>query len=254
MKVTNPEQLDKLRKSGKILAETLRLVASKAVAGVSAQELDRLAEENIRKHGGIPAFKNYRSRKNDPPYPATLCVSVNDEVVHGIPTKDKILQEGDIVGLDLGVSFDGFFTDSAITVAIGKIEKMASQLIETTKKALENALEQIKPGATTGDLGHAMESTAQKNGFAVVRELVGHGVGLSVHEDPEIPCFGKPGTGTKLAEGMVLAIEPMINENGWEVVFADDLWTVLTLDGGRSAHFEHTVLVTKDGFEILTQS
>jgi methionyl aminopeptidase len=252
MLIKNPEQLNNLRKSGKILAQTLELVAKKVAPGVSAFDLDKLAEENIRKNGGIPAFKNYRSRKNDPAYPASLCVSVNDEVVHGIPTKDKILQEGDIVGLDLGVVYEGLYTDSAITVAVGRIDDVSARLLKTTKKALDEALAQVKPNARTGDLGHAMEQTAKSAGFSVVRELVGHGVGLSVHEDPEIPCFGKPGQGIKLVEGMVLAIEPMINESGWEVVFADDMWTVLTLDGGRSAHFEHTVVVTSKGFEILT--
>ncbi|MBX4204707.1 MAG: type I methionyl aminopeptidase [Candidatus Doudnabacteria bacterium] len=253
MIIENPEQLDKLRKSGKILAETLALVSEKVAPGVSAQALDQIAEENIRKSGGIPAFKNYRSRKGDPSFPASLCVSINDEVVHGIPSRDKILSEGDIVGLDLGVNYQGLFTDAAITVPVGKIEKKLESLLETTQKALENALSAIKPGATTGDLGHAMETTAKLSGFQVVRELVGHGVGLSVHEDPEIPCFGKPGSGSKLQEGMVIAVEPMINEFGWEVVFADDKWTVLTMDAGRSAHFEQTLLVTKDGCEIITQ-
>jgi methionyl aminopeptidase len=252
--ITNdPKQIELLRKSGRILAETLQLVAQKVAAGVSAYELDRLAEEHIRKQGGIPAFKNYRSRKNDPPYPATLCVSVNDEVVHGIPTKDKILREGDIVGLDLGVSYQGYFTDAAITVPVGRISTKDKKLIETAEQSLKNALAEVKPGNTTGDLGHAMETQAAKSGFQVVRELVGHGVGLSVHEDPEIPCFGRPGTGSKLKAGMVLAIEPMVNEKEWPVVFADDKWTVLTLDGGHSAHFEHTILVTDQGCEILTK-
>ncbi|HEX5429635.1 MAG TPA: type I methionyl aminopeptidase [Patescibacteria group bacterium] len=253
MIIKNSEQLDSLRKSGKILAETLQLVANKVVPGVSAFDLDQLAEENIRKHGGIPAFKNYRSRKNDPPYPASLCVSVNDEVVHGIPTKNKILREGDIVGLDLGVNFQGLFTDSAITVPVGKISKLDQKLLATTKQALDDALSQVKPGHTIGDLGTAMEQAAKAAGFSVVRDLVGHGVGLSVHEDPEIPCFGKPGTGPKLFEGQVLAIEPMVNERGWQVAFAQDQWTVLTIDGGKSAHFEHTVLVSNTGCEILTK-
>lgn len=251
--ITNdPEQVKLLRKSGQILAETLELVAKKAKPGVSAYELDQLAEENIRKAGGIPAFKHYRSRNNDPAYPASLCVSVNDEVVHGIPTKEKILQEGDIVGLDLGVNYQGYFTDAAITVPVGKIDRVSAKLIDTASRALKDALAQIRADATTGDLGHAMETAAKKNNFSVVRELVGHGVGKSVHEDPEIPCFGKPRSGTKLVRGMVIAVEPMVNENDWRVVFADDKWTVLTFDGGRSAHFEHTVLVTDTGCEILT--
>jgi methionyl aminopeptidase len=252
MIIKNPEELNLLRQSGKILALTLNLVARKAEAGMSAAELDKLAESSIRKTGAIPAFKHYKARRGDPEYPASLCVSINDEVVHGIPLADKILKEGDIVGLDLGVNFQGYFTDAAITIPIGRINKTSEKLLETTRKALNAALSQVKPGHTTGDLGHAMESVAHEAGFAVVRELVGHGVGKSVHEEPDIPCFGTPGKGAKLVEGMVIAIEPMINEKGWEVVFADDKWTVLTLDGGRSAHFEHTVVVTTDGCEILT--
>jgi methionyl aminopeptidase len=248
----DPEQIKLLRQSGKILAQTLNLVASKVAPGVSAHSLDKLAEDNIRKSGGIPAFKNYKARKDDPAFPASLCVSVNDEVVHGIPTKEKILQEGDIVGLDLGVNFQGMFTDAAITVAVGRVLPKYLELIACTKKSLQYALDKVKPGATTGDLGNAMESRAKLCNFQVVRELVGHGVGLSVHEDPEIPCFGRKGSGIKLAAGMVLAIEPMVNEKGWEIAFAADRWTVLTLDGGRSAHFEHTILVTDNGYEILT--
>jgi methionyl aminopeptidase len=251
--ITNdPEQIKLLKESGRILSQTLSLVASKVAPGVSTIELDKIAENNIRKMGGVPAFKNYRSRKSDPAFPATLCVSINDEVVHGIPTLDKILEDGDIVGIDLGVNYKGMFTDAAITIPVGKITTKYLKLISTAKNCLAEALKQVEPGATTGDIGFAIESEAKKNGFQVVRELVGHGVGLSVHEDPEVPCFGKKGTGTKLQKGMVLAIEPMINELGWEVVFAEDKWTVLTLDGGRSSHFEHTVLVTENGFEILT--
>lgn len=252
MIIKNSEQLDKLRRSGKILSTTLKLVAQRIAPGVPASMLDKLAEDNIRKMGGVPSFKNYRSRKNDPAFPASLCVSINDEVVHGIPSKNKILEDGDIVGLDLGVAFEGYYTDAAITVPVGDVDETAIKLMQTTKQAIDLALGRVKPGATTGDLGNAMETTAKLSNFSVVRELVGHGVGESVHEDPEIPCYGKPGTGVKLSEGMVLAIEPMINEGGWEVVFASDKWTVLTLDGSRSAHFEHTVVVTKTGCEILT--
>lgn len=254
MITTDPQEIALLRTSGKILAETLTLVAAQVTAGVSAWELDRLAEENIVKSGGVPAFKNYRARKGDPAYPASLCVSVNDEVVHGIPTKDKILKEGDIVGLDLGVNYQGYFTDAAITVPVGKVSERNLKLIKSARTALEKALDVTRAGAKTGDLGSQMESEAKSHGFTVVRELVGHGVGKSVHEDPEIPCFGTAGTGTVLRKGLVIAIEPMVNEKDWQVAFAADKWTVLTLDGGRSAHFEHTVLVTEEGCEILTQA
>lgn len=251
--ITNdPKEIELLRKSGRILAETLNLVATKVAPGVSAYELDELAEKHIRKAGGVPSFKNYRSRKNDPAFPASLCVSVNDEVVHGIPTKDKILQEGDIVGLDLGVDYQGYFTDAAITVPVGEVSATSQKLIATAREALTKAVSVCREGARVGDLGHAMEQTVKSAGFQVVRELVGHGVGKSVHEDPEIPCFGRPGSGPELKKGHILAIEPMVNEKEWGVAFADDLWTVLTADGGRSAHFEHTVLVTDTGCEILT--
>ena len=249
----NESEIKLLKESGRILAATLELVRQQVKPGTVTADLDRLAEENILRLGGFPSFKNYRSYKSDPAYPASLCVSINDEVVHGIPSKEKILKDGDIVGLDLGVNFQGYYTDAAITVPVGRVAPKYLKLLETTQLALESALSLVRPGNTTGDLGNAMDSIARKHGFAVVRELVGHGVGKSVHEDPEIPCYGKPGTGTKLRQGMVLAIEPMINEYSWEVAFAKDKWTVLTLDGGRSAHFEHTVLVTKDGLEVLTQ-
>jgi methionyl aminopeptidase len=250
----DPKQIQILREGGKILATVLNMVASKAQAGVSAGALDELAEKEILKAGGKPSFKNYRSQLGDPPFPASLCVSVNNEVVHGIPRKDKILNDGDIVGLDLGVEYKGLFTDAAVTIPIGKVADRSLLLIDAAKEALEAGLAQIKPGNFTGDIGSAIESIVKKYKFQVVRELVGHGVGVAVHEEPEVPCFGKPGTGTKLLEGMVLAVEPMVNEGGWKINFAPDKWTIITEDGGRSAHMEHTILVTKEGFEILTRN
>jgi methionyl aminopeptidase len=252
MIIKNQQEIEILREGGAILAQSLNLLASKIEPGVSAFDLDQIAEKNIRKLGGEPAFKNYKARMNDPPYPASLCVSVNDEVVHGLPAKEKILREGDIVGLDLGVIFKGLFTDAAITLSVGKVLEKHLQLIATTKRCLDLALDQIKPSARIGDLGFAMETEAKGHGFQTVRELVGHGVGLSLHEEPEIPCFGKPGTGPKIKLGHVLAVEPMVNEGDWRVGIGKDKFTVLTLDGSRSAHFEHTVLVTEDGYEILT--
>jgi methionyl aminopeptidase len=180
-------------------------------------------------------------------------VSINDEVVHGIPRKDKILREGDIVGLDLGMSYQGLFTDAALTVAVGKIDNESKKLIQAAEECLQTAIAEIAPGKSTGDVGFAIESTAKKYGFQVVRELVGHGVGLSVHEDPEVPCFGKPGTGVKLMEGHVIAVEPMVNAGDWKVFFSDDHWTIKTQDAKRSAHIEHTLLVTKHGCEVLTR-
>ena len=251
--ITNdPKEIEILRQSGNILATVLHLVAKEARPGASAFDLDRLAEAEIIKRGGVPAFKNYAAQPGDPPFPATLCVSVNDEVVHGIPTKSKILKDGDIVGLDLGVQYKGLFTDAAITVPVGKVDPAKLKLITVAKESLAAGLAQVKPGNFTGDVGNAIEAVAKQNGFQVVRELVGHGVGKAVHEEPEIPCFGRTKTGTKLVKGMVLAIEPMVNEGGWKIYFADDNWTIKTEDGGWSAHAEHTILVTDSGFEILT--
>jgi len=207
----------------------------------------------VKGFGATPSFKNYKSNPSDSPFPASLCVSINNEVVHGIPKKTKILRSGDLVKLDLGVEFRGMYTDAAITVPCGKVEKKLLSLLDTTRLSLDNALKVVKAGNRIGNVGHAIESTAKYYGFQVVRELVGHGVGAAVHEDPEIPCFGLPGTGGTLLEGMVLAIEPMVNMGKWQVVFDKDGWTVKTQDGHPSAHFEHTILVTAKGCEILTQ-
>jgi methionyl aminopeptidase len=252
--ITNdPKEIDFLRKSGKILATVLNLVAAQAKPGISAAMLDELAESEITKMGGKPSFKNYRAHFSDPAFPATLCVSVNNEIVHGIPYKEKVLKEGDIVGLDLGVIYEGYYTDAAITVPVGKVSDDKLKLIKVAKECLENCLSEVKPGNYTGDVGFAIESTAKKYNLQVVRELVGHGVGKDVHEEPEVPCFGKKKTGTRILEGMVLAIEPMVNEGDWKIHFQDDGWTIVTEDGGWSAHQEHTILVTKEGYEILTQ-
>jgi methionyl aminopeptidase len=253
MIIKNDKQLEILRKSGKILAQVLDIVTRRAQIGVSSLELDQLAEKEIIKRGATPSFKNYRGRKDDPPFPASLCVSVNHEIVHGMPTKDKILKEGDIVGLDLGVEYQGMYTDMAVTVGIGKISPKAQKIITATQQALDNALAQVKAGNTTGDIGFATESTAKEFGFAVVRELVGHGVGAAVHEDPEVPCFGEQGKGTKLIEGLVIAIEPMVVEGDWRIHLASDNWTIETSDEKLAAHKEHTVMVTKTGYELITK-
>ncbi|MBI2356290.1 MAG: type I methionyl aminopeptidase [Candidatus Doudnabacteria bacterium] len=252
MITSDPGEIKLLRTSGKVLAEVLQLVAGKVKPGISAAELDKLARQEILKRGAVPSFKNYKSHPQGTAFPASLCVSINNEVVHGIPREDKIFKEGDIVGLDLGVNFENYFTDAAITVPVGRVEAKYLNLINTARNCLNNALKVVSLGNFIGDIGHAIESTAKQQGFSVVRELVGHGVGKSVHEDPEIPCFGKPKTGPQLVLGMVLAIEPMVNEGGWKVIFDKDGWTVKTADGGYSAHFEHTVIVTDKGCEIFT--
>lgn len=253
MIIKDSKQIEELKQSGKILADVLQLVASKAEPGVSAYDLDALAEKEIRRRGGNPAFKNYKPESSSSPFPNSLCVSINNEIVHGIPKKTKILKSGDIVSLDLGVEYHGFFTDAAITVPVGKVDKRTLTLVDVTKQCLDNAIKVIKAGTYIGNIGHAIESTAKYYGFSVVRELVGHGVGAAVHEDPEIPCFGLPGTGPILKEGMVIAVEPMVNIGKWQIEFDKDGWTAKTRDGSTSAHFEHTLLVTKNGCEIITQ-
>lgn len=246
------KEIEKLRKSGQILARTLQLVASRVAPGVSAFELNQIAEAEVNKAGARPAFKNYKSSPEDKPFPAGLCVSVNDEIVHGLPSKDKILREGDIVGLDLGVEYQGFFTDGAITVPVGRVDAQSAKLIQAVKECLTNVVKEVTAGKFTGDLGAVTEATAKKYGFEVVRELVGHGVGRAVHEEPEIPCFGQPRTGVRLAEGLVIAVEPMISAGDWHIKFDPDGWTIRTADGSRSAHMEYTLLVTNSGCEIFT--
>lgn len=253
MIIKDPEQIEILRQGGRILAETLQLIASKVKPGVSSLDLNMLAEKELKKNGATPSFKNYMPAGFPTPFPASLCVSINDEVVHGVPSYEKKILEGDIVGLDLGVKYKGLFTDGAITVSVGSLKPRLVSLISVTKQCLQNAIAQVCPGNFIGDISFAIQKTAQKAGFSVVRELVGHGVGKSVHEDPEIPCFGKPRTGKKILSGMVLAIEPMVNAGNWKVNFLPDNWTIKTADSSYSAHFEHTVLVTDTGCEILTK-
>ena len=247
------EEINLLKKSGRILAEVLQTVAENVRPGISAFELDQLAEREIKKRGAVGSFKDYKSRPGDPAFPASLCVSVNDEVVHGIPHKEKVLKQGDIVGLDLGINYEGYFTDAAITVAVGKADPEALRLIDTARLALNEALNQAVIGNHIGDISNAIEQTAKKAGFTPVRDLVGHGVGRSVHEDPEVPCVGKKGTGPLIRKGMVLAIEPMVNQGTHQIYFDDDNWTVRTVDGGLSAHMEHTVIITDSGAEIITK-
>jgi methionyl aminopeptidase len=248
--ITNdPKKIAQLKTSGKILATVLNMVVKKAVPGATAAELNKFAEEEIERMGGKPSFKGY----GKPPFPAALCVSINDHVVHGVPTKEKVLHDGDIVGLDLGVNYQGCFTDMAITVPVGKVDAESLKLIEATKESLSEGLKQVKAGNFTGDIGHAMENVAKKYKYGAVRDLVGHGVGQAVHESPEVPGYGKPKSGTKLVEGMVLAIEPMVNIGSFEIIFEKDHWTVRTEDGSRSAHMEVTIRVTKDGYELITQ-
>lgn len=248
----NIEDINKLREGGKILASILQEAAKKAVAGTKTIELDIFAEKMIREAGGRPSFKNYKTPDDKVPYPASLCVSINDEVVHGLPS-ERILKEGDVASLDLGMEYKGFYTDMAVTVPVGKASEQAKKLIATTKEALNLGIRTVKNGTFVGDIGQAVQSCAERNGFNVVRKLVGHGLGRKAHEDPEIPNFGVKGKGEVLREGEVIAIEPMITAGNYDIYLDKDLWTWKTKDGSLSAHFEHTIIVTKTGAEIITK-
>ena len=246
-------EIEILREGGRRLALILQEVAKIAKPGVSTLELNALAEKLVKDNGDKAAFLNYKP-KGMRPYPATICVSVNDEIVHGIPNEDpKILKEGDIVSLDMGLTHKGLITDSAITVPVGKIDDKSQKLLDTTKAALYAGIKAVKADKHVGDIGFAVERVAKAAGYGVVEDLCGHGVGYDVHEDPYIPNYGERGTGDKLKSGMVIAIEPMLNLGGKEIILAEDGWTYKTADGKRSAHFEHTVVVTSKGAEIITQ-
>jgi methionyl aminopeptidase len=228
-----------------LVSRVLAELAALAAPGVTTRELDALAERRIREVGAVPAFKGYRG------YPATLCASVNDQVVHGIPS-DRKLEEGDVLSLDLGAQMDGFFGDSAVTVPIGRVSEEAARLLQVTEEALRHAIAQVRIGGRVSDIGHAVQVFVEEHGFSVVREFVGHGIGVQMHEEPQIPNYGEPGRGPRLAEGMVLAIEPMVNAGKPGVKILADGWTAVTKDGSLSAHFEHTVAVTASGARVLT--
>ncbi len=248
--IKTPEEINIIGEGGRLLHNILHSTAELIKPGISTWELNEFAEQEITRVGGKPSFKNYGPKKN--PFPAGLCTSVNSVVVHGIPSRDVILRDGDIIGLDIGMEYKSLFTDTAITVPVGKISDVAKRLLETTKKSLSAAIAQVRSGNRIGDIAFCAQTTAESAGFSVVRDLVGHGVGYEVHEDPMVPNYGKKGTGEVLREGMVLAIEPMLCEFDYFVVFEPDGWTISTKDGGLSAHFEHTVAVTKTGMRILT--
>lgn len=251
--IKNESEIKTLREGGKRLATILKSVAGLVRPGISTDELDVAAHKMITDSGDIPAFLGYQPDLHDAPYPASLCTSINDEIVHGIPKKDRILKEGDIVSLDLGLKHGGLFTDHAVTVAVGKISNELQELLAATEEALRIGIEAARPGNTIGDIGHAIESYIKPYKFGIVRELSGHGVGREIHEDPYIPNFGKSGTGEVLKAGMVIAIEPIINLGKPAMYVGQDGYTCKTKDGLASAHFEHTVLITEDAPEILTQ-
>lgn len=242
-------EIKQLRIDGRILAGILKQVADVVRVGVTTGELNELAEKLIDETGGDPSFKGFGKLN---PFPAGLCTSINEEIVHGIPS-DRKLKDGDIVSLDIGMERNGLFTDTSTTVAVGKISKRTKQLIKVTQKALELGIKQCRVGNTLGDIGQAIQSYVEKHGFGVVRDLVGHGVGHGVHEDPVIPNFGAKGAGMRLKEGMVLALEPMVTIGDYNIDHQEDNWTIKTADDSLSAHFEHTVAITKKGPIIITE-
>jgi methionyl aminopeptidase len=246
--IKTPQEIEKMRRSGKVVHQVLEYVRSLVKAGATTLDLENAAEAKIRELGATPAFKGYQG------YPCVLCTSVNEEVVHGIPSSERVLAGGDIVSIDCGVVLDGYYGDSAITVPVGeKITPQAKQLLDATRASLEKAIEVVRVGATLGDIGAAVQEVVEARGFSVVRDFVGHGIGTRMHEDPQVPNYGQRGVGTKLREGMVLAIEPMVNAGKPGVQVLSDGWTAVTEDGSLSAHFEHTVAVTADGAVVLTQ-
>lgn len=246
-KIARRDELEKIRKSGRILGNVLAKIRVLLAPGVNTSFIGEIAREYIIRQGGRPAFLGYRG------FPASLCISINNEVVHGLPG-NRVIQAGDLVSIDVGVEFEGFYTDAAFSVVVGDGKPVARRLVEVTRRALYAGINQALPGNRVGDISHAIQTTIEREGFSVVRDLVGHGVGRSLHEDPQIPNFGRKGQGAILEEGMVLAIEPMANEKGYRVKVLEDGWTVVTEDGGLSAHFEHTILVRRGRPEILTLS
>ena len=245
--VRSNREIEHISESAQIVADTLDMLTEKVESGISLMELDTLAEEFIRSRDAIPAFKGYMG------FPATLCISVDDEVVRGIPS-NKILNNGQIVGIDCGALKNGYYGDSARTFPVGDISDQDKKLIEITQEALYLGINEAVPGNYVSDIGHAIQKFVEAKGYSIVRELVGHGIGTNLHEDPQVPNYGDPGMGVKLKEGMCLAIEPMINRGGKEVYTLDDGWTIKTKDGFNSAHFEHTIAIRKDGPEVLSGS
>lgn len=244
-------EIDAMREAGRVVGMILERLREAAKPGVSTGELDELAAALIREHGVKSAFKGY-APGGLPPYPGVLCASINEEIVHGIPSRKRVLKEGDIIGLDFGIVKDGWYGDSAITVGVGAISDEASRLVEATRRCLEIGIEQARVGNRLFDIGAAIQSYAEGLGYGVTRDFVGHGIGRRMHEDPQVPNYGKAGQGIRLKAGMVLAIEPMINAGTWEVDVLGDQWTAVTADGRLSAHFEHTVAITEEGPVVLT--
>jgi len=249
IQLKSAREIDLMAEGGKILGATVAMLRREVKAGMSTMDLDALAESFIRSHpGATPAFKGLYG------FPGTLCTSINHEIVHGIPSKKRVLKEGDVISIDVGVGFKGFFTDSAVTVAVGNVDTRTSTLLSVTADALEAGIGAAQMGNHIGDIGAAVQEVVEKAGFSVVRDLVGHGIGVEFHEEPQVPNYGKPKRREKLVPGLTLAIEPMVNAGGPATKTLPDRWTIVTADGSRSAHFEHTVAITEDGPRVLTRA
>jgi methionyl aminopeptidase len=247
IQIKSPREIDIMARGGEILAATVALLEKSVRPGMNTLDLDKIADEYIRSHpGATPAFKGLYN------FPASICTSINQEIVHGIPSKKRVLEEGDIVSIDIGVKLDGYYTDSATTVPVGKIDAESKRLLDVTKQALAAGIEAATPENHIGDIGAAVQAVVEDAGFTVVRDLVGHGIGVGFHEDPQVPNYGKPKRGVRLQPGLTIAIEPMVNIGGPATRTMPDRWTVVTVDGTRSAHFEHTVAITENGPRVLT--
>jgi len=246
IELRNSEEIKALAESGRVVGEVLKRIKEFVRPGITTKDIDDLAMKCVKETGARPAFLGYRG------YPAAVCVSVNSEVIHGIPSRKRVIKDGDIVSVDFGAELNGFYGDAAISVAAGTASKTAQKLMRITEEALYRGIEMAVPGNRLSDISSAIQRHVEENGFSVVRDFVGHGIGKKLHEDPPVPNFGKPGQGPLLEKGMVLAIEPMVNEKGWQVVMLDDEWTVVTADSGLSAHYEHTIAVTEKAPLILT--
>ncbi|MBI3757528.1 MAG: type I methionyl aminopeptidase [Deltaproteobacteria bacterium] len=247
------QEIETMRIANRIVSEILAELREKITPGISTSEIDRLASDLIRKKGAKSAFKGYQIRKGVPPFPANICISLNDEVVHGIPSSQRVIKEEDVVSLDFGVVYKDFYGDSALTFSLGRQDERVLNLIQTTVEALECGIEKAQVGNRLGDVSAAVQERVEREGFSVVREFVGHGVGRRLHEDPPVPNYGMAGRGVRLREGMVIAIEPMVNVGGPDVMMKSDGWTAVTRDGSLSAHFEHSVAITEKGPEVLSR-
>lgn len=247
----SPAEIEIMDEANRIIRDIFADLRAKIVPGLTTMQIDSFVEERIRAAGGVPAFKGYPHRNDGNDFPGSACVSVNDEVVHGVPSESRALQEGDIVSVDVGVLFRGYYGDSAMTFPVGRLDRDTSRLLEVTREALDLGVAQARPGNRVSDIGHAVQTHVERHGFSVVREFVGHGIGANLHEDPQVPNFGAPGRRERLVVGMVLAIEPMVNAGAPDVVLGDDGWTARTRDRSRSAHFEVCVAVTDDGPRVL---